>query len=120
MAAPRAPLPPVTSARFIMRLSSDVSCRRVKHYGGPPAQYFDPADLQRELINDTALIAHELLGIHNEIAFQIIEPALSANDIPQAYQIAGLGPAADVAGQTAMHRHGLCRVFNSAQSGQLS
>ena len=78
-----------------------------------------PVEPLRELIDDTALIAHQLYGVHDEIPVQIIEPVVAANNVPQADQIAGLGPAADVAGKSAVHRHGLCRVFDAAHGRQL-
>ena len=57
----------------------------------------------------------KLVG-NDEFTIQIVEPALPADDIAQTYQIAGLGPAADIAGETAMHRHRLRRVLDSAES----
>ncbi len=114
------PLPPVTSARFMMvnpgfrRLQQ----RGIQHHNRAPAQQQFLSGKHAEAIQNRIVVARLTLGFHAQIRGDVIQTRHAQFNRAHAGQVTSTRRAVGSSQQCAVGRHRLRGVFNAAGRAQ--
>ena len=73
---------------------------------------------QSEPVDHVRAVARHLLGLDDQVAFEVVEAIPAAHHVPQARQVTCARPAANLPGKAAVNGHRLRRILDSAHRRQ--